>query len=105
MTSTFSHEVIYCEGCDMALDREFDKPCWYQFKVKGHLDESWSEWFEDLTINHGDDDTTELSGKVADQAALYGLLIKMRDLGLTLIAINREEGTSSTGRSFHSKSR
>ncbi|HEY71268.1 MAG TPA: hypothetical protein G4O08_11875 [Anaerolineae bacterium] len=74
----------------MPPDREFDKPSRYQFKVKGHLDESWSEWFDGLTINHGDDDTTEMSGIVADQAALYGLLIKMRDLGLTLVAITRE---------------
>ncbi len=74
----------------MSLDREIDKPCWYQFKVRGHLDESWSEWFEGLVITPGDDDTTELNGIVADQAALYGLLIKMRDLNLTLVAISRE---------------
>lgn len=74
----------------MSDDREFDKPSQYQIRVKGHLDDSWSEWLDGLTITHEEDDTTVLTGTVADQSALYGLLIKLRDLCLTLIAIKRE---------------
>jgi hypothetical protein len=63
----------------------------YQIRVKGHLRPEWAEWFDDMTIIHETDGTTTLSGPVADQAALHGLLIKVRDLGLELIAISRVE--------------
>ena len=55
--------------------------------VKGHLDIDWSEWFEGLTIAHNDKDETMLSGQIRDQAALYGILARMRDLGLFLISV------------------
>jgi hypothetical protein len=60
----------------------------YQIVVEGHLDHQWSEWFEGLSITHGEDGTTVLAGPVADQAALHGLLVKIRNLGLPLISIN-----------------
>ncbi len=63
----------------------------YQIRVQGHLRPEWSEWFDDMTIAHETNGATALSGPVADQAALHGLLIKVRDLGLELIAVNREE--------------
>ena len=59
----------------------------YQIRVKGHLHLRWSEWFDDLAITHEPNGETTLAGPVADQAALYGLISKARDLGLTLIAV------------------
>ena len=62
-------------------------PAAYQLRVDGHLDQHWSAWFDDLTLTHEDDGTTSLTGAVADQAALHGLLTKIRDLGVTLISV------------------
>jgi hypothetical protein len=61
----------------------------YAITVKGHLDPCWSEWFEGLAMAYTESGETILSGPVADQAALHGLLMKIRDLNLTLIAVNR----------------
>jgi hypothetical protein len=60
----------------------------YQIRIKGHLDCSWSEWFEGLSVTHEEDGTTVLTGPVADQPALHGLLAKIRDLGLPLVSVN-----------------
>jgi len=62
-----------------------------EIRVKGQIDEHWSDWFDDLTITHTDQDETILSGTVVDQAALYGLLAKLRDLGLPLLSVTRTE--------------
>jgi hypothetical protein len=62
-----------------------------EIRVKGRIDEHWSDWFENLTITHTDKDETVLSGTVIDQAALYGLLARLRDLGLPLLSVNRVE--------------
>ena len=59
-----------------------------EIRVKGRIDEHWSDWFDDLTITHADDETV-LSGTIVDQAALYGLLARLRDLGLPLLSVNR----------------
>ena len=61
----------------------------YQMTVNEHLDASWSTWFDGLTITHDTDGTTTLAGVVRDQSALYGLIDKARDLGLTLVAVGR----------------
>jgi hypothetical protein len=66
----------------------------YQIRVKGHLDPRWADWFDGLTLAHRADGTTLLSGPVADQAALHGLLDKIRNLSLTLLAVNRIEQVS-----------
>ncbi len=58
-----------------------------EIRVKGQIDEHWSDWFGDLTIAHAESDETILSGTVADQGALYGLLAKLRDLGLSLVLV------------------
>ncbi len=67
----------------------------YEIRIKGHLDEQWVSWFEGFTITHGFGQggapVTTLSGAVADQAALHGLLRKVRDLGLTLLALSSSE--------------
>ena len=60
----------------------------YEIRLKGHLDGRWAAWFDGLAIARGSDGTTLIHGPVADQAALYGLLQKTRDLGLPLISVN-----------------
>ena len=62
-----------------------------EIRVKGQIDEHWSEWFDELEIEHTDQGETILTGDVADQAALYGLIAKLRDLGLPLIAVDSVE--------------
>jgi len=59
-----------------------------QIRVKGQIDERWSEWLDGLTITHIEGEETVLSGEVLDQSALYGLIAKLRDLGLPLLAMN-----------------
>ena len=61
----------------------------YEIRIKGHLGQEWAAWFEDMSITPADNGETVLTGPVVDQAALYGLLRKVRDLGLPLIAISR----------------
>ena len=63
----------------------------YQIRVKGRLDKRWSDWFNGFVITYPSDDETLLDGRVADQAALHGLLAKIRDLGLSLLSIDRVE--------------
>lgn len=66
---------------------------YYEIKVKGHLDPHWSGWFAGLKLTTLDADETLLSGTLPDQAALYGLIERMRDLNLTLISVHH--GASS----------
>jgi hypothetical protein len=63
------------------------QPMIYQIRIKGHLGSEWTDWFEGLTITREDNGDTLLTGPVVDQAALHGLLKKIRDLGMTLISI------------------
>jgi len=71
----------------------------YQIKIKGHLSPKWADWFEGLTITLEEDGNTLLSGPVIDQAALHGILKKVRDLGMPLLSVKSSEITSqdSTG--------
>jgi hypothetical protein len=68
-------------------DHETGQPTHYQIRLIGHLDTRWSDWFDGLAISHEADGTTLLSGPVADQAALHGLLTKIGNLGLPLLAV------------------
>ena len=61
----------------------------YEIHIEGHLDGQWADWFDGMSITLEEDGTTLLSGPVPDQPALYGLLRKVRDLGLTLVAVKR----------------
>ena len=72
-----------------ALNRKNNpsQPTVYQIRVKGHLGSQWSDWFGDLTVSLEDDGETLLTGPVADQAALHGLLRKVRDLGMPLVSV------------------
>jgi hypothetical protein len=73
------------------MANDLDRPMVYQIRVKGHLGPRWTEWFGDMTITLEDNGDTLLSGPVVDQAALHGLLRKVRDLGMPLISAIRVE--------------
>ena len=61
----------------------------YEIRLAGRLDERWAAWFDGLSVRQSDDGTTVISGPIADQAALHGLLQRVRDLGLPLISVER----------------
>jgi hypothetical protein len=63
----------------------------YEIRVQGHLDQSWSSWFDGLIISYDGQDQTVLRGPLTDEAALHGVLIKVRDLALPLLALRRED--------------
>ncbi len=77
-----------------------DLPAWpdewnrYQIRLRGRLDGCWSDWFEGFTLDAESDGTTTLTGPVADQAALHGLLRRVSDLGVTLIGVAALGGTA-----------
>ncbi len=67
------------------------EPGRYEIRLKGHLDARWAAWFDGLSLSHERDGTTVIHGSVVDQAALHGLLRKVRDAGLPLISVIRVE--------------
>ena len=67
--------------------KEPSQPMVYQIRLKGHLGSQWTDWFEGLTITLEEDGNTLLTGPVVDQAALHGLLKKVRDLGMPLVSV------------------
>ena len=69
-------------------ESDTSQPKVYQIRLKGHLGSQWSSWFEGLTITLEENGETIIAGPIVDQAALYGLLKKVRDLGLTLLSVN-----------------
>ena len=77
------------------------EPGRYEIRLKGHLDDRWAAWFDGLTITREDNGNTRLTGAVVDQATLHGLLSKVRDLGLPLIAVTqvdpRDKNTQARG--------
>ncbi len=81
-----------------------DEPGLYEIRLKGHLDDRWTNWFEGMTITVADHGDTLLTGPVVDQAALFGLLRKVRDLGLPLLSVNclkpGQADTSDVNRKF-----
>ena len=72
------------------------QPVVYQIRIKGHLGSQWTDWFEGLTITLEDNGDTLLTGPVVDQAALHGLLKKVRDLGMPLVSVSPVEPGPST---------
>jgi len=66
-----------------------------EIRVKGRIDERWSEWLDDLTITHTEQEETVLTGAIVDQAALYGLVAKLRDLGLPLLSLSNDGGSDA----------
>ena len=76
---------------DPLSERDKDRPLIYQIRIRGHLGQPWQVWFEGLTLTLETDGNTLLTGPVVDQAALYGILKKVSDLGMPLLSV------SSTG--------
>ena len=68
---------------------DHDEPELYEIRIKGLLDDRWAAWFEGLTLTREDNSETLLTGLVVDQAALYGVLRKVRDLGMPLLSVTR----------------
>jgi hypothetical protein len=73
------------------------EPARYQIRLKGHLDARWADQFQHMSFTHASDGTTIIAGPVVDQAALYGLLRKVRDLGLPLISVNLLDPKQANG--------
>jgi hypothetical protein len=69
------------------------EPGWYEIRVEGRLEDRWSAWFDGMTLTHGPNGggVSVLRGHVVDQAALHGLLARLRDIGLPLISVARVE--------------
>ena|SRR5687767_3764157 len=80
--------------------RDPRQPMIYQVRIKGHLGPQWADWFGGLTITPEDNGDTLLTGPVVDQAALHGLLRKVRDLGLPLISVTRAQTGQADGPDF-----
>jgi hypothetical protein len=74
-----------------------DQASIYQIRLQGHLGRQWTDWFEGLTIAREENGDTLLTGPVVDQAALYGVLRKVRDLGMPLVSVNRFENDPTDG--------
>jgi hypothetical protein len=75
----------------------------FEIRIKGHLDAQWADWFEGLAITLEEDGNTLLTGRVADQAALHGLLKKVRDLGMSLVSVNQVHPLEPTKQSYKEK--
>ena len=73
------------------------EPGLYEIRLKGHLDAKWADWFDGMTITRADNGETLLSGPVVDQAALHGVLRKVRDLGLPLVSVNQIDPKQANG--------
>ena len=65
-------------------------PGWYRIRIQGRLEPRWSSWFDGMSVTAAEDGTTVLRGHVDDQAALHGLIQRVRDLGLTLLEVTHE---------------
>lgn len=91
MRDTKKEMSLFPWGTDMPneqrIEPDADRPTLYQIRLGGHLGQPWTDWFAGLTITLEEDGTTLLQGPVIDQAALHGLLKKVRDLGLPLLSV------------------
>jgi hypothetical protein len=76
------------DGSDMTTGQDHDSGC-YEIRVRGHLEPRWAAWFDGMSLAHEGDGTTVLHGPVVDQSALHGVLQKLRDLGLPLLAVTQ----------------
>lgn len=79
---------------EFILQPDPDQPVVYQIRIKGHLGPQWTEWFEGMAVTREENGDTLLTGPVIDQAALHGLIKKVRDLGLPLLSVKRTDTSS-----------
>ena len=79
-------------GTAMSSDTSPDQPTTYRVRIKGHLGPEWTDWFGGLAITLEDNGDTLLTGLVVDQAALHGLLRRVRDLGMPLVSVSPMKG-------------
>jgi hypothetical protein len=86
-------------------NEDHDEPARYEIRIKGHLDARWADRFESMRFAHESDGTTILSGPVVDQAALHGLLRRVRDLGMPLLSVIRLAPGDAEHRLSNSKRR
>jgi hypothetical protein len=77
------------------------EPGWYEVRLHGRLDPRWSTWLDGVSITSDTDGTTVLTGRVADQAALHGLLARVRDIGLPLISVTRVDHDRALQHTHH----
>ncbi len=75
----------------MVNSRPFNEPQSYRIKVRGELGPNWADWFDGFTISMSGENNSELAGTVMDQAALHGILAKLRDLGLPILLVEQLE--------------
>jgi hypothetical protein len=80
----------------MSNGRNFDQPAAYRVRITGTLDEQWSDWFAGFEIHAQANNETLLTGRVADQISLHGLLSRIRDLGLCLLCVQRVDAAKET---------
>jgi hypothetical protein len=80
-----------------AANEDYHEPGLYEIRIKGHLDNRWADWFEGLTITREENGETLLTGPVADQAALHGLLRKVRNLALPLLSVIQADPKQANG--------
>lgn len=74
-----------------------DRPADYELRIDRHIDDRWAEWLGDLSLTREPDGTTTLRGRIADQAALHGILNRIRDLGLVLLSVQAVRGPDHGG--------
>jgi hypothetical protein len=84
--SELSRIILKAEGTSLVKNSTV-----YQIRVQGHLEDEWSDWFDGMNITHLENSETLLAGPVADQSALFGLLIKINSLNLTLLSVQNVE--------------
>ena len=84
-------------SCKLNPETDTSQPMVYQIRIKGHLGRQWTDWFGGLTITLEDNGDTLLTGPVVDQAALHGLLRKVRDLGMPLLSVSRVNPSQADG--------
>ena len=82
---------------DVSLEIDSGEPVAYQIRIRGHLGRQWNDWFGGLAIELDPNGDTLLTGRVVDQAALHGLLRKVRDLGITLVSVSPVGAITSEG--------
>ena len=92
-----SAAVVSSEGVaqvQTSMDADTTMPTTYRIRVKGHLDPTWSAWFDGLSITHEPEGESVLSGPITDQAELFGVLIKVHDMNLVLVSVNPADSES-----------